>query len=64
MNALIDPASPFLELSAMAGHEVYPDPLPGAGLVTGIGGLLREDDRSALTGYRYGRWTEMHDRGQ
>lgn len=36
-NALIDPASPFLELSALAGHDVYPDPLPGAGLVTGIG---------------------------
>lgn len=37
MNALIDPASPFLELSSLAGHDVYPDPLPGAGLVTGIG---------------------------
>ena len=39
VNALIDPSSPFLELSALAGHDVYPDPLPGAGLVTGIGKL-------------------------
>ncbi|WVQ94486.1 hypothetical protein IAU59_001565 [Kwoniella sp. CBS 9459] len=35
--ALLDPASPFIELSPLAAHEVYPDPLPGAGLVTGIG---------------------------
>lgn len=40
IDALVDPASPFLELSSLAGHEVYPDPLPGAGLVTGIGMLL------------------------
>ncbi|KAK8861400.1 hypothetical protein IAR55_002219 [Kwoniella newhampshirensis] len=37
VSALLDPASPFIELSPLAGHEVYPDPLPGAGLVTGIG---------------------------
>ena len=37
VDTLIDPASPLLELSALAGHDVYPDPLPGAGLVTGIG---------------------------
>lgn len=37
VDALLDPSSPFLELSPLAAHEVYPDPLPGAGLVTGIG---------------------------
>ncbi|WWC60104.1 uncharacterized protein I303_102668 [Kwoniella dejecticola CBS 10117] len=37
INALLDPSSPFVELSPLAAHEVYPDPLPGAGLVTGIG---------------------------
>jgi acetyl-CoA carboxylase carboxyltransferase component len=37
VNALLDPSSPFLELSSLAAHEVYPDPLPGAGLITGIG---------------------------
>ncbi|OCF45088.1 acetyl/propionyl CoA carboxylase [Kwoniella heveanensis CBS 569] len=35
--ALLDPASPFIELSPLAAHEVYPDALPGAGIVTGIG---------------------------
>jgi acetyl-CoA carboxylase carboxyltransferase component len=39
VDALLDPGSPFLELSPLAGHDVYPDPLPGAGLVTGIGKL-------------------------
>jgi 3-methylcrotonyl-CoA carboxylase beta subunit len=34
--ALADPASEFLELSTLAAHEVYPEPLPGAGIVTGI----------------------------
>ena len=37
VNALLDPGSPFVELSPLAGQDVYPDPLPGAGLVTGIG---------------------------
>ncbi|WVW79943.1 hypothetical protein I302_101916 [Kwoniella bestiolae CBS 10118] len=37
VTALLDPSSPFVELSPLAAHEVYPDPLPGAGLVTGIG---------------------------
>jgi 3-methylcrotonyl-CoA carboxylase beta subunit len=37
VNALLDPSSPFLELSPLAAHEVYPDPLPGAGIITGIG---------------------------
>ncbi|BEI82775.1 hypothetical protein CcaverHIS002_0306430 [Cutaneotrichosporon cavernicola] len=35
--ALLDPDSAFLELSPLAAHEVYPDNLPGAGIVTGIG---------------------------
>ncbi|WVQ62783.1 uncharacterized protein L199_000931 [Kwoniella botswanensis] len=37
ITALLDPSSPCVELSPLAAHEVYPDPLPGAGLVTGIG---------------------------
>jgi len=37
VDALLDAGSPFMELSPLAGHDVYPDPLPGAGLVTGIG---------------------------
>jgi 3-methylcrotonyl-CoA carboxylase beta subunit len=35
---LLDPHSPFLELSPLAAHEVYPHQrIPGAGLITGIG---------------------------
>jgi 3-methylcrotonyl-CoA carboxylase beta subunit len=37
IRALLDPGSPFLELSALAGHGLYEDAAPGAGLVTGIG---------------------------
>ena len=34
---LLDPHSPFVELSALAAHGVYPEPIPGAGMITGIG---------------------------
>ncbi|HEV7611010.1 MAG TPA: carboxyl transferase domain-containing protein [Steroidobacteraceae bacterium] len=34
---LLDPGSPFLELSALAAQGVYGENLPGAGLITGIG---------------------------
>ena len=37
IEALLDPGTPFLELSPLAAHEVYDDPVPAAGLVTGIG---------------------------
>ncbi len=37
IEALLDPGSPFLELSPLAGRGVYDEPTPGAGLVTGIG---------------------------
>jgi 3-methylcrotonyl-CoA carboxylase beta subunit len=39
IDALLDPGSPCLELSPLAGQDVYPDPLPGAGIVAGIGEL-------------------------
>ncbi len=37
MSLLLDPHTPFLELSALAAHEVYPESIPGAGIITGIG---------------------------
>ncbi|QFT85427.1 Methylmalonyl-CoA carboxyltransferase 12S subunit [Halomonas sp. THAF12] len=37
IDHLLDEGSPFLELSALAAHEVYDDPVPAAGVVTGIG---------------------------
>jgi 3-methylcrotonyl-CoA carboxylase beta subunit len=37
VRRLIDPGSPFLELSPLAGHGLYDGEVPGAGLITGIG---------------------------
>ncbi|KAF2294761.1 hypothetical protein GH714_016508 [Hevea brasiliensis] len=37
IDRLIDPGSSFLELSQLAGHELYEDALPSAGIITGIG---------------------------
>lgn len=34
---LLDPGSPFLELSQLAAYQVYDDPIPAAGIITGIG---------------------------
>src|SRR6056297_2082261 len=39
IERLIDPGSPFLELSPLAAHEVYDSPVPAAGLITGIGNV-------------------------
>jgi 3-methylcrotonyl-CoA carboxylase beta subunit len=37
IRALLDPGSPFLELSPLAAHGMYDDAAPAAGIVTGIG---------------------------
>ena len=37
IRALLDPGSPFLELSPLAAHGMYGDTAPAAGLITGIG---------------------------
>ncbi|MFO1465120.1 MAG: carboxyl transferase domain-containing protein [Steroidobacteraceae bacterium] len=37
INVLLDPGSPFLELSALAAHGLYGDEVAGAGIITGIG---------------------------
>ncbi len=37
VNQLLDPGTPFLELSTLAAYEMYNDEAPGAGLITGIG---------------------------
>ncbi|TVY94379.1 putative methylcrotonoyl-CoA carboxylase beta chain, mitochondrial [Lachnellula willkommii] len=36
--ALVDPGTSFLELSALAGHEMYPEAeVPAGGIITGVG---------------------------
>ena len=34
---LLDPGSPFLELSPLAAHGMYGDEVPAAGIITGVG---------------------------
>jgi len=37
IDTLLDPGSPFLELSTLAAYEVYDDPVPCASIICGIG---------------------------
>src|SRR5437763_5025631 len=37
VDALVDPASPFLELSPLAATGMYDDQAPAAGIITGVG---------------------------
>ncbi len=37
IETLLDPGTPFLELSQFAAHGVYDEPVPAAGILTGIG---------------------------
>jgi 3-methylcrotonyl-CoA carboxylase beta subunit len=37
VDGLLDPGSPFLELSALAANGMYDDEAPGAGIITGVG---------------------------
>ena len=41
LELLLDPDTPFLELSTLAAHDMYNNDTPGAGLITGIGHVRR-----------------------
>ncbi|MFT5710259.1 MAG: 3-methylcrotonyl-CoA carboxylase beta subunit [Halioglobus sp.] len=43
LSALLDPGSPFLELSQLAAYEVYDDPVPAAGIITGVGRVAGQE---------------------
>jgi len=43
VETLIDPGSPFLELSPLAAWDMYDNDAPGAGLVTGVGRVSGRD---------------------
>ena len=43
VRTLIDPGSPFLELSAFAAHGLYDGEVPAAGIVTGIGRISGQE---------------------
>ena len=43
INALVDPGSPFLELSQLAAREVYGENVAAAGIITGIGRVAGQE---------------------
>ena len=43
VRVLLDPGSPFLELSQLAAHGMYDDNIAGAGLITGIGRVAERE---------------------
>ena len=43
IDQLLDPGSPFLELSQLAAHQVYDEVLPAAGIITGIGRVCQQE---------------------
>jgi 3-methylcrotonyl-CoA carboxylase beta subunit len=43
VDRLIDPASPFLEFSALAANGMYADAAPAAGIITGLGSVAGTD---------------------
>ncbi|QFU74709.1 methylcrotonoyl-CoA carboxylase [Halioglobus maricola] len=43
LHALLDPGSPFLELSQLAAHGVYEHEVPAAGIITGIGRVAGQE---------------------
>src|SRR5205807_2530905 len=54
---LLDPGTPFLELSPLAANGMYEDAIHGAGIITGIGriegrdcGIVRKQGTSFLAG--------------
>ncbi len=70
LDRLLDPASPFLELSPLAAHAMYEGDAPGAGLVTGVGRvagrevLVVANDATVKGGTYYPITVKKHLRAQ
>lgn len=70
LQHLLDPGSPFLELSPLAAHEVYDENLPAAGLITGIGRVSNQEcmivinDATVKGGTYYPLTVKKHLRAQ
>lgn len=43
IDKLIDPGSPFLEMSALAGYQMYDESLPAGGMISGIGRIAGQE---------------------
>ena len=70
VETLLDPGSPFLELSPLAAWDMYEGDAPGAGLVTGIGRvsgrevLIVANDATVKGGTYYPMTVKKHVRAQ
>lgn len=70
LQKLLDPGSPFLELSQLAAYQVYDERLPGAGLITGLGKIAQQDcliainDATVKGGTYYPLTVKKHLRAQ
>lgn len=70
IEKLLDPGSPFLELSPMAAYGMYNEHLPGAGLITGIGHIegreciIIANDATVKGGTYYPLTVKKHLRAQ
>jgi 3-methylcrotonyl-CoA carboxylase beta subunit len=70
IDGLLDPGSPFLELSALAAWDLYDDPVPAAGIVTGIGRVegvecvIVANDATVKGGTYYPMTVKKHLRAQ
>jgi acetyl-CoA carboxylase carboxyltransferase component len=70
LDRLLDPGSPFLELSPLAAWDLYDNEAPGAGLVTGIGRvagrevLVVANDATVKGGTYYPITVKKHLRAQ
>src|SRR6187431_1050032 len=70
IDRLLDPGSPFLELSPLAANGLYEDDAPGAGIVTGIGRVeattcvIVANDATVKGGTYYPTTVKKHLRAQ
>jgi 3-methylcrotonyl-CoA carboxylase beta subunit len=70
VERLLDPGTPFLELSPLAAHGVYDNAAPGAGLITGIGRVAGQEcmivcnDATVKGGTYYPLTVKKHLRAQ
>jgi 3-methylcrotonyl-CoA carboxylase beta subunit len=57
VKQLVDPGSPFLELSPMAAHDMYDGKAPSAGIITGIGRISGQYPANCSGyGFLYSGW--------
>lgn len=70
VQQLLDPGTPFLELSQLAAYDMYDNAAPGAGIITGIGRVAGQEcvivcnDATVKGGTYYPMTVKKHLRAQ